>query len=397
MLYSRMKNSTFYFLLAGIIFLTSFLYHQAAIILFLPWCVGALVMFRKQLYGKPITIAIILIAATLFSKQIRLMSHFVLYWGYKVYGRFFGPENVNLLYPAQYINIDQNQMGWPGALGVGKFYIYYASLVTGLTLLASLWVLWTTPRKKIVTFFSDPSVIVITLTLGIFILIAEVLPRFPNIAMLPERAWVFITIFTLPALYFLITNPRAQKIQRNFISLACIFLVVGIGGTIYINSLKRYLINPQQIASANWIQKNLPENRVFYGYNNENLILSHSKSQYIGFRKNIVCSDLSLEETLKHFDHTIQSEREILDEQLARAKGIPLNAPEFDSITIRANAQKYVYFAPKDSRNPYNNRGYNPENWGVETCQDGIFLFDQYPQTFERVYSKDGIIIWKYI
>jgi hypothetical protein len=41
------------------------------------------------------------------------------------------------------------------------------------------------------------------------------------------------------------------------------------------------------------------------------------------------------------------------------------------------------------------------DSWGIEPCTEGEFLFDRYPENFQRVYNQkdadDEVIIWKII
>jgi len=397
-LYSKITGNILYFYTAGAILLSSFLYHQAAILLFIPWLVGTLVAFRKSLLSDWKNIAIITLLVMLSREQLRIMVNFVVYWIHRTYYQLFEHDNTNFLYPAQYVNIDHNQMGWPGLIGVTKFYLYYSSPIVIFVLLVSLGIFIRSSRINSLSFIRKKEHAILISALFLFLLIAETLPRYPNIALLPERAWVFISILTLPLFFLIATRLKSQKSKIIFILIASVFLIIGMAGTIYINSLKRYLISPEQITSAKWIQKNLPKDKLIYGYNNSNLIIYHSKSQYISFRENILCSRLSLQDTLEYLEFPAESSALPVtsDDQLAIAKGIPVN-PAAEKITITKDTQRFVYFAPKDNRNPYNERGYHPENWGVANCNDGKFLFDRYPHNFKRIYNIDGIVIWKYM
>lgn len=452
LIYSRLTRNSVYYFSAGIILLSSFFYHQAAAILFLPWCIVTLVAYKKTIFSKRKNILIGTLVLIILHNQVKVILDFIIYWGYSTYVKFFDQNNVNLSYPAQYVNIDQNQMGWPGFSGVIKFYAYYASPLVIYIILISVCTLWYTKKQKIVRFMAEKENAVIILIVAFFLTIAEVLPRFPNIALLPERAWNFVSIFTLPLFFFLILEHHTKQKERIFIILALIFLIAGMGGTLYVNSLKKFLISPEQIASARWIETNLPPDKVIYGYNNSNLIISHAKSEYIDFQENILCSKLSLQDALSYFDpekhqreqlasikdmtkriheyattfsirvthesesqnpniaalvndEAIQKIQELAEriimmsspvDPLAKAKGIPLHIPEpIKSATY--TKPKFIYFAPKDPRNPYNARGYHPEHWGSDSCKNGYFLFDAYPQKFERIYNRNSIIIWKYL
>jgi hypothetical protein len=453
LLYSKIKNNSLYFFSAGIILLFSFFYHQASSILFFPWFVASLFAYRKKLFSTWKNLVIAGLFLVVSYNHVKGIVNFVSYWAKGTYARFFASNNINFHYPAQYVNIDQNEMGWPGLTGVLKFYSYYASPLVLLVIILSCVVLFYSRKKKIVGFFLKKEYMAITLILSLFVIIAEVLPRFPNIALLPERAWIFVSIFTLPLFFFLIHIVKTKQKERAFILIASFFLVTGILGTFYINSLKRFLITPPQITSAHWIKQNLPKNKMIFGYDNGNLILFHAKSPYMDLGENILCSDLSLQDTLGYLEPSkeqvdnvqnimdttarirnnaeiflhdatqqkgIESSQTILShpsikiiqeltqqmtvildaerakEAFARSKGIPVGSP-VKEIKVPEGTPKFIYFAPKDERNPYNTRGYHPEHWGVSPCENNTFLFDKYPQAFERIYNQEGIIIWKAI
>lgn len=449
-LYSSTTKNQLFFFAAGAILLFSFFYHQIASILFLPWFVVSIIYFRKSLFSKKENVIIAIFLLAFLRNQLRVIIDFIYYWFNALYAKFFSGDILNLHYPAQYVNIDQNQMGWPGISGVLKFYSYYASPLVLLVIILSLFFLLTTIKKRGWNILLKKEYAVILLSFFIFFSIAELFPRIPNIALLPERAWIFVSIFTLPFLLFLIHTPKSKRAERAITTLMSLCLIIGILGTLYVNSLKKFLITPEQIISAQWIQEYLPKDKIIYGYNNNNLILFHAKSPYSNFQENILCADVPLEYVLNYLDpnkgqkeelqriteHASQIQKDInsfvaavehstpsdlssitqnteiqraqrlinelvkkqenvnTSDPLAKAKGIPLNIPA-EQQAISATTSKFIYFAPPHPRNPYNSRGYNPSHWGVSSCNNGEFLFDKYPERFRRIYEENEIIIWK--
>ncbi|HSX24376.1 MAG TPA: hypothetical protein VLG69_00190 [Candidatus Andersenbacteria bacterium] len=395
-IHSKNANKSFFYFFAGFLFLIAFLYHQAASIFFGTWCLVTLIAYRKVLFFSPKNLAIFVLALLLFRNSLLLIINFVGYWVRSAYSQIFNAHNINLLYPAQYVNIDGNQMGWPGMFGVAKFYLYYASPLV-LFAIALLSVACISKKKSIPRFVCSKENALVMLLFFIFLVIAEVLPRFPNIALLPERAWNFVSIFTLALLILAMQSRHKPRNVKTIMIIATTFLLVGITGTLYVNSLKAFLITPQQIQSAAWIRSNLPPNRVIFGYNNNNLILYHAKSQYIDFKENIFCKNLSINEVGYRINSSAYAHKDIQGSrtEFEKAKGIP--ATRVQEPTVPPNTIIYIYFAPKDDRNPYSNRGYHPEYWGGDACGENGYLFDKYPEKFQRIYDQNGIIIWQYI
>lgn len=446
---SREYRDPFYFYIAGVISLLSFFYHQIGAILFVIWFVIELFSYRKVfLNDRKNLLIIILTFVVLWDKILKEITTFLFSW-IKLFSRstLGRIDYFNFSFPAHYTNIDSISMGWPGIIGVMKYYGYYVGPLIILFSFLSLFLFLQKKQSWKNTLFSikNKHSVILLLIFFIFFSIAEIFPRFPGIAILPDRAWIFTGIFFLPFVFqYCVAIERINRNIRRyiFIFLTCTFLV-GIAGALYINFLKRYTITPPQLDSAAWINSHLPEERVFYSVGNGNLLEYHTRSSLIAINSYQLCSlkelvqilkqDTSLkngdtpsfvsvakeiQEKINHLEVSEDNETEIKNVladivqvsntalernndsiPFAKEKGIDsnffkeLSASGSNSLN---NINKYVYFSKIDPRNPYLNRSYDASSsWGANECP-GILSLNTSPM-FQKIYDSGDVIIWKYL
>ena len=296
LLHSEIKKDDFFLYAAGFTILTAIFYHEAAIIISAIWIVSVIISRRRAiLLDKKILFLVLLL---LVSNYYRLkdIQRFLVSWTRSVFSMVFGNNNLNLLYPAQYMNIDKNPMGWETPFGVLKFYGFYMGPLLGLVLIVFLGLFFF--HRDFHSFFlakikTSVSIVIAFVSFLAFFIIAEILPRFPNIALLPDRAWIFCGIFAFIFLFAIL--GYIKKLSRLSIVIFVLFLSVNLSGALYINYLKRYLIAPEQWQSAQWIKNNLPENRVFFSYGHKNLLPVHADSILIRIPPETYCGNFQIE------------------------------------------------------------------------------------------------------
>ena len=403
LIYSHLKQDDFFLYISGLTILLAFFYHQTALLMLPAWILPVIIAKRRAIFGnkKILLFLILIVISTL--QFLKPLYEFGMHWIYKLAPAFLEKAHFNWFYPAQYSNIDRNLMGWTSWSGIIKFYAYYVGPVLGLILLSFLILLF---HKKFRSFASEklfwnPALSIIFLSFLTFFVIAEVFPRFPGIALLPDRSWIFAGIFGYIFLFILL--QYFSKISSKAIILFTMCFVIAISGTLYINYLKRYLISPLQLQSAEWIQTTLPENRLFLSYGYRGLLPVYAKSTVVNIPNQIYCENnyQSFEKTI----NTLETSKRIFT--VSPLSTVPsLSAPVSNkyiyTLTPLSSLKEkslYVYYSQVHTKNPYRNRPYSMKSWGIEPCPGGKFLFDQFPQKFERVYHLkdefDEVIIWK--
>jgi hypothetical protein len=409
-----------FLLLSGLPLLFGYFYHEAGAILLLLWALGVLFFFRK------VTIRIIthnklsaFLLLLLFLPHLSGPVQF-LYERIEIVISLLHSARINLLFPQHYVNIDGNPMGWGNFLGVIKYYLFYAGPVVFLTAITLL-----SFGKKHFTrerLWQRPEILIALLSFGVFFLIAEILPRLANIALLPERAWIFAGPYLLLLLFPLFQTTIGKN--KLFLGMLIIAFVINLGGALYINTLKKYVVTNAQLASAAWIRNTLPSDRVLFSFDNHRLLTFYGNSRiiltknpdfyfnYAAFEEEIHRyknkeAPLSVEQHRKQLRQIASSLLDISEK--SSAKKIPQTISSLSqeiqnlekikselgkSLQPKETSQSlYIYYAAPHPQNPYANRPY------VQSLpsQDKEIIFDQYPEKFKRVYTDDieKIYIWQ--
>lgn len=429
LLYSWMTQKSFFYFLAGAVAFGAYFYHEAAIFIFLLWLLTTLYHYRHHIKTvirdhRLSSLLFLLIAFSYAPLLINPMYHFLSAWMEHSLD-LLGSIHLNLAFPATYVNIDGNAVGWGDGIGVMKYYAFYvgpavflalAVLTTNLKVRSADDEYWKIVRKH-------KEFWILASAFLLFFIVAEILPRFMNIALLPERAWGFagILLLAIVPLTFMHHPRRAHGLAILFIIAA----LINAGGAIYINSLKRYLITPEQVTSAEWIKTALPAHRVVFTYGHSRLLRIHAQTPVINVENPELYSDIrvfddrylkyqsdnrSLQrrttETITDLTADLDRLHELhvdtdAERLIQRLNQIALTASTLEQ-TIQhklgqaeqAEDQFYIYYAETSSRNPYANRPYMK----VESVKaEGGFVYDQYPERFQRVYAlpRDEVVMWK--
>jgi hypothetical protein len=431
LIYSWLSQRHFFYYLAGFGIFGAYFYHEAAALVLLPWFVVTLWRYRQTIIDavRRQKLAALLILLLILSYATLLLSPiaaFLLTWTNSGL-HLIQSSHTNFSFPATYINIDGNAVGWGDGLGVFKYYAFYVGPTIFITLILSLGLLisFRSIRSSEKTTSFQLEFIVLGVCFLLFFIIAEILPRFFNVALLPERAWGFAGLFllSLVPIFF----KQYSKYSKHLALLLIVTMFINIGGALYINNLKKYLITPAQMTSAEWISGALPVKRVFFSYGHDNLLRVFSQSSVVGsnnpeFYADIRAFDAALETFIANhqgLDQRFIQELTTLTFNLRELRGRDLQSDTkyvtttLDSISsdveklktsIEANAKNqeeklapiYIYYAKTSDKNPYALRPYiKSDNTEVMSS----FIFDQYPKRFKRIYAlpDNEVIIWQSI
>lgn len=425
-IHSLLSGKKLFFYTAGIILFFAFFYHEMAAIPLFAW-LSSLLFFERRtiLYSakknRIITGLIILLALSYFPLMSMIFS-FIIDWGSRLL-TLLSPITTNLAFPAEYVNIDGNSVGWKDAAGVIRYYAFYFGPAALLILITFPFIL-RNPTGRLLLKREESWFLL--LSAGVFLLISDILPRLFNIALLPERALSIasvILISFIPVL-FLVLHTKKNALFRFIPVLIFLALLINLSAALYINNLKKYLITPSQLTSAEWIKTQLPANKVIFSIENQRLLEFYAGSAVAEVRDPSFYTD---EQVFQRYfdiyktsdpDHrigTIRSQLSRVSSSLSSLSnkqvssssaflpGIRTNIADLDAalrlIQESENIQNgpapefYIYYASPSEKNPYIDRPYMPKR----TDKEIHFFFDRHPERFRAVYSdeKNQIYIWK--
>ena len=410
--YALITKDAFFYFLGGATLFFSFFYHEALAIPLAIWIILSLwnyrqIILKKTIENKLIAILLLLITLPYLNGPLLFITSHIT----SLIPSLLNSQP-NFLFPEYYVNIDGNQMGWGDFSGVIKYYLFYIGPPLLITFLG---VLIFIKDKVVQSFLSSREGKVLTSIFLVFFIIAEILPRLTGIALLPDRSWVFAGTIALFFLIPLFSLPIGKN--RFFLWLLILGFTANIGAAVYINMLKKYMITEEQIISTEWIQTNLPQDRVIFTIESGRLLRFFSGSLVISVKDpNFLFDEETFEKEFKNqenlFSETdqkksinllqttvgnidtknvasnIEGVRNILDQiELAeQAK----NAKEK---ILKENRSYYIYYASPSKKNPYVDRPYMKK---FENKEDQI-IFNQFPDRFKLIYSneEEKIFIWK--
>ena len=177
------------------------------------------------------------------------------------------------------------------------------------------------------------------------------------------------------------------------------------------------MITDQQLVSAEWINTNLPNNRVIFTVESGRLLNFFSGSSIIRvndpnflfdektFSKEFQIQQTPFSETdqeraiesLKTAARNFDGQNITADIQTIRNYLNQIELVEQTKNTkekmLKENRSYYIYYAAPSEKNPYVDRPYMKK---FEDKEDQI-IFNQYPERFEKTYSdeKNHIYLWK--
>jgi hypothetical protein len=420
LVYALLTKDSFFYFLGGAVLFLSFFYHEALAIPLALWILISLWSYRQPILekvrGNRLTTLLLLfiLLPVLYGPLMFIV----------VRTESFLPallnSHPNLLFPQYYVNIDGNQMGWGDLFGVAKYYLFYIGPPLLLTFLATLYYV---KNKILRSFLFSREGIVLTSVFFTFFIIAEILPRLTGIALLPDRAWVFAGTIALFFLIAIFSLPIGKN--RFFLWLIILGFTLNIAAAVYINTLKKYMITDQQLASAEWISANIPQNSTVFSFENGKLLTFFASNTHTIFIQNPnFYFDREIFET--EYRRFTNRKTDQTDQYQSNLREVKKNISQLERKNIESDTQEilslvnstsdllvktnilansalsqdttevgpfYIYYAAPNPKNPYLDRPYNKQLVGEESA----IIFNQFPDQFKLIYSneKEKIYIWK--
>lgn len=429
-LYSWITGKKVFYFLAGALMGITYFYHEIALLFLAPWFIVTLFYYRRSciaLLAKNKVSAILLILFALFNGQTYLRAAFGFFknWFVRI-SPTITDWHTNWSFPMSYTTIDGRVAGWGSWLGVIQFYTFYVGPVIALLLLLFLRFLLSSHDRKILwhTWFKKVEFLSLASIFLLFFSLAEIFPRVFNVALLPERSWGFAGLIFISLIPLLFHSDLWRK--KWLSSLLLLAIGVSCGTALYVNYLKKDLITPAQLTSAEWIKLKLPQNKIVFLYNNWSVLRAYSQSRVVDIPDPHFYTDIAIFDTAlstlvgdrspipeSRYVHFLQQTDVTLRGLPARV--IPENKAEIihdlqllsdQSLAMRQTLENvneprftapmspiYIYYTKPSQKNLYANRPYFNKSDTVSA-----FVFDTYPKRFERIYTapNDEVIIWQY-
>ncbi len=424
LIHAHLTKKQRWYYASGALMVAGYLYHESSLLLLFPWLIVTTYRLCAQLSLKSIKanwltafllIALLITNIHVFYKPFSLMRYWTTTAWYHI-------GELNLLFPAQYKNIDSNDVGWGNLAGVIQYYSYYIGppIVALFLYIAYMYVRSRQYRGYFLqSLRSSPAAMVIVGEMIIFFSLSEIIPRLLNVAFLPERTWIFTGIF---ALYFFVTyilfaHAQSKKMHVLFSVLLILLSCISIGAALFINNGKARLIPKYQLQAATWIRNNLPRKSTVMTTNNGNLLTFHAKSQVVLLGPEFFCAksasrssiiaQISAAQLSINTQIVVKSRaKEELRQYVANNQDFSLartlestqalldaENKELKHTDVKDNVPLYVFYAKADKQNPYGARPYIQKN-PLHNCNQPTLR--EYPDLFQEVYNDhDMVIIWK--
>lgn len=424
--YSSYTKQTFWYWLAGISSAGIFFYHESGSIIFLAWLMATLWHYHPPInkFIQKNHLLTFLIGFLILSNAelISPFVKFVIFWLTRIWQ--FTHLAGNWWFPAHYINVDGNSVGWAGPGGVAKYYIYYVGPFACVVIASLGKKIWQEiPFKAhLQKLLATPAAMTCLIGFVIVFSIAEILPRLLDISFLPERAWLYVHFFLLYVLIVILQydNESTTSLKpRPWMLLAMLGIALNIAGAIYVNETKKYITPDYKQNSVSWIMANLRPDSIFIAATDTYLLKFHSHANLVYapaaffcfhdgqdvnnliglLQKNGYAADpLTDESTIytqainTYFLHHAKIDVDALIAAINDAKA----TVQDKRVNPKPVTEKYtifIYYAKPHQLDPYANRPYTRERNATGTCQEPNF--DEYPSLFKKVYDDRGLVkIW---
>lgn len=408
------------------------LFHRVFVLFLALWAIAAAYTYRKIIYRNKIKVIILLglLYPWIDKLEMRTMTIKIFKSIYDIFQNIFLRFSINLKFPAYYINVDGKQMGWENLTGVLKYYAFYVGPFLVILILAGLYFIVSRKnRDGIKNNLNLEYFLPIYLFLTFFLLIAEFLPRFGNMAYLPDRAWIFLGILLAWPLFKLLSalERNSKPIVKNAVFGFLIFgFAISLSGAAYVNSQFGYIAPPYKMDSFRWMKENLDSDRVVFYYGWQGLLRYHSNTPVIGIKKDFIRKDnlsgivktLDFKDTIAITDEniklqineigTIFSEMQEISKsgidrknlfgnmKQMRAKSSQLFSDLNANPDLSAGNTAYIYYAKDSDKNPYRERMWET-GYSSDISMDAFSVLDKNPQYFKKVYDTGNVKIWEYI
>ncbi len=424
--YSWLTKQTYFHLIGGLILILAYFYHEMSVLLFTPWLIGTLWLYRNGLKNwildhktTSLLLAILFISH---GEKFLPMLLFFKNWGVRILHSMSNWHS-NWSFPLTYVNIDGRSVGWGNGIGLLKYYTYYVGPAVAVACVLLLYLVWKN-RHRLRSIRPTDTPLILALLFVFFFTLAEVLPRLLSIAFLPERAWGFagvILLLLVPVMMPYLTLGQLRVISVIF----CLTIGINIIAATYVNSLKKHLVPAYALPSAKWIESELSDESTILTSRDWSILRTFTNKHIVDVQNSALYTDLTVldrtilttvqEQCSVTTSHTheqwlqIQESVSLLGGYLV--SDLPSAIRELDKISQEVTVVKsilddskapkevpceienvYVYFSKENPLNPYVNRPYSKAGQSFD-----ILIFDQLPDKFRRVYSAPGdeIVLWK--
>lgn len=439
--YFRFQKSVFFDFILGSLLLLGIFFHSGFGILFLLWVISMIWLHWRWCWQRK---QLVMLGASGFILGVFTLFQFAQMSGYlnfipelvkSLVINFFS-LNTNFLYPMVYVNSDGVPMGWPGLIGVIKFYAFYVGPLVffSVATIFFLYINSKSARSFFLDHFRERRFFFIYFSIGIFFLVTEIFPRFFNIALLPDRIWTFLAILLLLPLFFLIVFIEKRILplwQERLLFLVLFFSIcANIIGAGYVNNQFQYISSPEEMKAFQWIQDRLPSNRIVFHFGYGDLLAYHSKSEVYELPKDFLqelIQDYSSGDTpLCHIRNDIEQDMRSVNDVLAQlsselnqektkrllsnsASEVDLRArisqlsndsvqigEVLDNIESICQRPLYVYVSYSQEKNPFRGRAYDT-GFSFGTEQETVKTLNRYPDFLKLVFQNDRVFIWEVI
>lgn len=344
------------------------LYHPLFLILILLWILAALLLHRPFINRHPwvvISCSLILLLIAHFLKLTSMFSNILLRLNDAAIN--FLTFHWNLYYPASYLS-EGLAMGWPGLIGVLKFYGFYAGPLSLFVIFVTVLMLYYFPafRRDLLSALRSPYLLPLFLLFVLLFFLAEFLPRFTGIAYLPDRAWLLLSIPITIFLAFILRFTLPRRLKLIVTAGFFVALFVSISGTFYINHALAFSIPDYEISAAAWMKNNLPSDSYVFTSSSKNVLRYYARVKQLRMEPSIIrsSSPADILSRVNEFHDTIDP------------------------------ARTYIYYAVTDPRNPFIDRQYVSSYTQARPASTFPALTSN-PEHFELIYSQPNLVyLW---
>lgn len=419
LLYSAKNKRGIFFYFAILAALIGQLYHEMNSIVLLVLLLvtvitdgnKAVVFLKKE---RLVLVMVLLLAIPYRSILLKPISFIQ---GWHTYMLLHFPDrSPNWLFPTRYTTIDLISTGWPGWEGVVKYYLYYAGLIPIILLALALPLMFSgLYRKNLKLWIVRREWVALAALFILFFAISDIVPRTHNVAFLPERAWLFTGMFSAFLLPPLFQSLRYRKNVIIYCTLILLFFI-SIGGSLYVNHGRKFVITEHELAAADWIKNNLTDERIVITNGSKRAVKHHSSSEAVRADNSFFCEEnndklrqiaLLVSSTTRYKHRQEKLNKDYYEEVKTYLSNNTYPDPtSINSVTDgylekTANFSKsseeeiidivYIYYHREDRRNPYLKR---PNATNLIECEG--FYFDRHQEQFTQIYNdNNNSIIWK--
>ena len=345
------------------------LYHPLFLVLIVFWLSSALMLHRSFINQHPlfsVFLAAIFFFAAHLLKLTSLITNLTLRLNDVFTNLLFG--RWNLAYPSAFIS-EGVPMGWPGFLGVSKYYGYYAGPLPLFLIITTILLCLFSPsfRHRFSAAMRSPFLLPLTLLSTLLILLAEFLPRFTGIAYLPDRAWLLLSVTTLVFIPFIFNHLPSRPFSFVIIAGYSLAVISSTAGALYINHSMSYTMPDYEFAAAAWIKANLPAQSVVFTSSSKNILRYYAGVKLLPINQQLMSGN-NAADILAH---------------------ITTYRDKFDPSKL------YIYYAITDPRNPFIDRPY-ASSFTQKRDLTSFPALDTNHDQFALIYSKPNLVyLWQ--